>query len=50
MPRDPAVGVHLAMESATQHQPFVDPRLEARLIPLVGLEVVGRDPSRWSVD
>src|SRR5208283_4350881 len=39
---DAAVFAHLAMESAAQHQPFVDPGLEPRLIPLVGLEVVGR--------
>ena len=42
--------VLLAMESAAQQQPLVDARLEAGLIPLVGLEIVGRDASGRAVD
>src|SRR5271155_3950575 len=50
MAGDAAVFADLAMESAAQYQPFVDARAEARLIALVGLEVVGRDPPGRSVD
>src|SRR3977135_127805 len=50
MPCHAAILLHLAMKPAPQYQPFVDARLEAGLVALVRLDVVGRDAARRAVN
>src|SRR5437879_12479266 len=50
MTSDAAVVTKLAMQSAAQYQPFVDPRLKAVLVALVRLHIIRCDSSRRAMN